>query len=245
MVLGCAVVAWSCAQRVNTADAGVDSSCGIDCSGQRQVGLLTGMCFEYSDATTRSSPPALGVIVRPADTLEGNVPVIPVQYRESGLLRMTDYFTWNGGSLRLVRRDFGAGGSVTYKNAAGDLVGVQWIDGTPTSDDAFSTDVTADSFSSTGSRSQVATAYRVTNLAATSGDLLTPLMTYTSGVQLVYSGSSAQGLDFTRTLVPGTGFVGFSSALSMDVTAPSRNFRLQRVVDFNLADAGDPLDCGI
>ena len=104
-------------------DAGPDTSCGLDCAAQAYFGIVLNRCFEYStDPLTAQTPPSLGVWVR--DTrdpmtgkmfeLEGGIQVIPVEYRQGGQIIQTDYFTFNGGDLTLMRRIAGTQ-SVTYQ----------------------------------------------------------------------------------------------------------------------------------
>src|SRR5262245_19903143 len=95
-----------------TPDAGtVDTSCGLDCAAQTRFGLLFGTCFEYTDGTTAATPPALAAEVMPLTTLEGGLSVLQLKYSSGGQRRMQDSFTIVDGTLKLVRREFGVGGT--------------------------------------------------------------------------------------------------------------------------------------
>src|SRR4051812_6733723 len=115
--------ALACGGNKTPPDAGpmIDTSCGIDCAAQTRYGLLTGQCYEYSDGPSMVSPAALAAEVLAKTELEGGVAVMQVRYTVGGQRKMQDSFGLVNGELKLVRREFGLGGtSVSYKTSAGD-----------------------------------------------------------------------------------------------------------------------------
>lgn len=222
-------------------DAGVDESCGIDCDAQKQFGLIVGKCFEYSKTSTAVTPPDLGVHVGEVVTLEGGVKAIPVTYRTGGLTKMEDSFTFKNGDLYLVRRTWQASESVTYKDDAGNIVGVLWLrKGTSAGETIESPGVKAD-FINGSNRSSDNTTFTVSTTAATANDLKTPQETFAEGLRLSLSETPLHGADTRRYFVRDTGFIRFSSYLQLQTAgASAQEYVLQKTRDIPVGQ----FDCG-
>lgn len=220
-------------------DAGPDTSCGLDCDAQRAYGLLVNRCFEYSsDPLSAEAVPALGVWVREVFTLEGGVKAIPVEYRQNGQIRQTDYFgIAPNGDLLLYRRI--AGTSVTYRTGT-DITGVKWLSLGTVAGDTVSTSTTA--FLSANDASE-ATTYRVTTAAPTTSEKKTPAGTFDSAVKVLFGEMPDHGSDPRRIFVEGTGFTILASPFSLSGGSPTP-VHLQRVRDLGTPDAG-PEDCSL
>lgn len=216
-----------------TPDAGPDTSCGLDCVAQTAYGLIIERCFEYSaDPTTASQTPSLGVWVRPVFTLEGNVPAIPVEYRQNGQILGTDYFAFQGSDLVLLRR-IAAGASVTYRT--GDAItGVKWLSLGTAAGENFTTNTQA--FLSSDN-TLTATQYRVTTAAPTTSEKRTPLATYDDAVKLLFGETPDHGADPRRVFVEGTGFTIIASPFNLAGGTPTPA-HLQRIRDIGTPDAG-------
>lgn len=220
-------------------DAGPDTSCGLDCVAQEYFGLVLNRCFEYStDPLTKQTPPSLGVWVRDREPsgelfkLEGGIPVISVEYRQGGQIVQSDYFTFNGGDLTLMRRIAGTQ-SVTYRTDMA-ITGVKWLTQGTAAGENFSTNTTA--FLSRDN-SSTATAYRITTDAPTAAEKKTPLATYENGFKILFGESPDHGADSRRVFVPGTGFVIIASPFNLLGGSPTPH-HLQRIRDIGTADAG-------
>jgi hypothetical protein len=224
-------------------DAGVDTSCGIDCASQNHYGLVVGRCFEYSDTFSAQSPASLGALVRQVLNLEGNVPVIQVDYLQGGLTRMTDSFMIVGGDLKHARREFfPVAQSVTYKDDAGKITGVTWLHHNSADGENASTTTAADVSATTGRRTD-ATTYRASFSAAGTTELNVPLKKYDSGLQMLFAETPTEhGLDGRRVFVPETGFILFSTSFSLTPGPQVLQYRLQKIRDLS-ADGGG-VDCG-
>ena len=224
-------------------DAGVDTSCGIDCAAQRHYGLILGRCFEYSDTMSAQTMPALGVLVRKIMPLEGMVPTIQVDYLQGGQTRMTDSFVIASGVLRHARREtFPVIESVTYKDDAGNITGVSWLDMTAADGQVFNTNAQADVKATSGKVTE-ATAYKTTLFAAGTSELNVPLKKYDQGLQMLFAETPKDhGLDGRRVFVPEVGFILFSSSFSLSPGGPVLQYRLQKIRD--LAADGGAGDCG-
>lgn len=240
--LGTLLVACSPPPKV-IPDAGIDTSCGVDCAAQSRYGMILGRCFEYSDTMSAQTTPALSVWVRQLLTLEGNVPVIQADYRQGGQTRMIDSFLFTQGELRHARREFfPVAQSVTYKDDTGKITGVTWLE--PTSDDGqhVTTSAKAD-VSATGGRSSEPTEYKTSFAAANATELNVPLKKYDSGLQMLFDESpNEHGLDGRRVFVPDVGFILFSTSLSLQPGPPVLQYRLQKIRD--VATDGGAADCG-
>jgi hypothetical protein len=214
----------------------IDTSCGIDCASQARYGLLTGQCYEYSDGPSSVSPPALAAEVLQKTELEGGIAVMQVRYTSGGARRMQDSFTLVNGDLKLVRREFGVGGtSVSYKSSTGALEGATWLTATASAGENASTTTTADVITP-ATRVSDPTTYRVTLSSASTSELSTPARTFTSGLKLLISESPTDhGSDSRRIFVDGTGFVLITTPLAL-VNGTSQEYQLQNIK--NLADAG-------
>lgn len=219
----------------------VDTSCGLDCAAQTRFGLLIGTCFEYSNTNAGQNPASLGAEVLDVFTLEGGVKVIPVEYKELGQLRMRDSFGIVDGELRLMRREFAGGNSVTWKDASNTIVGVAWLRTTSASGETLEADRTATTVSGGGSATNATANHKVTLNAAGSSDLTTPLQTYTEGLSMLFN--AAPGTDNRRTFVPEVGFVGFSNTFTLGGTGTATPFKLQKIRDLK-ADGGTSVLCG-
>ncbi|MFL5318865.1 MAG: hypothetical protein ACJ790_04355 [Myxococcaceae bacterium] len=216
-----------CGGSTGPKDAGVDETCGIDCDSQRDYGLIAQTCFEFSSTDTSESPPALGLLVSPVTTLEGNVKVMQVSYLQGGLKKMTDSYTIKGTDLYLIRREWQAGQSVSYKDDSGALVGVLLARRSTGAGETLSSSVKADVVNS-GNRDSVATTYTVTTAVPSSTDLKTPAETYTDGLTLLQSETPDHGRDPRRLLVHQKGFVLFSSPLSIS-GGTAQAYKLQNI----------------
>ena len=212
-------------------DAGpvVDTTCGIDCAAQQSYGLIAGTCFEYTDTTSTVSPPALGVEVMPKLELEGGIPVMQVKYSVGGQRRLQDSFTIVNGELKLVRREFGPGGtSVSYKKTTGELEGVKWLATNTAAGENISTMTSADVITP-AARVTDATTYRVTTSAPGTSDLNVPYAPFDGGLKLLITESPTDhGSDTRRVWVPGVGFALITTPLML-VGGVSQEYRLQNI----------------
>jgi hypothetical protein len=209
-------------------DAGpvIDTSCGIDCASQQTYGLLAGTCFEYSDTNSPVTPPALAAQVLPVSMLEGGVPVMKVQYTTGGQIKMTDAFTISQGVLKLVRREWGGGGSsVTYQKADKSLDGVAWLalDSAAGSNE----DTSEDARFIVGSTDTTETVdYRVTVSAASASELNVPAGNFDGGVKLLFQETPVHGSDTRRVYASGFGFTLIATPLAA-MSGTSQEYRLQ------------------
>jgi len=217
----------------------VDKSCGLDCDAQAHYGLKLSTCFEYTTQYTGVSNPAdLGVLVKGVGTLENDVRVIDLEYRQSGQILMTDSVRLTGGDLQLARRE-GDSGSFTYENASGEAVGVTWLRRNTEAGALLTSEATVDAIVASG-RTHDAVSYRV-NVVQPDGsedELKVPAGAYASGLKLLMTEEPAQQADPLRIFVPNVGFIRFSSKLGGD--GPYQTFRLQKVY---VADSEDL--CGL
>lgn len=218
-------------------DAGVDTSCGIDCAAQQKYGLILKRCFEYTDTNEAQAFPALGVYVREVRQLEGGVPVISVDYLQGGARKMTDSFILRDGSLVLARREFTSGGSVTYKDDAGNIVGVDWWHPDTTSGQNFETDSSADVVLASGTRQTDATSFKVITSDPLANEKAVPAGNFDTAVKLVFNEQPPHGMDGRRVFVDGTGFTLLSSGFSQSST-DIKPYRLQDIRDIGSPDAG-------
>lgn len=224
-------------------DAGIDTSCGLDCAAQQHYGLLVNRCFEYSTTAFAQNPAALGVVVRPVEQLEGGLPVLPLEYRESGQTKMTDYFTLRDGSLLLARRTWLPGQSVTYRDAEdGPISGVTWLSPSAAVGETYSSSTWA-TVAGAGNLISEATTYRVVLAAASTSERTVPLSTYPEALQMLLSETPDHGVDPRRVFVDGTGFVFFTSSFSPLASVTASPYYLQKIRDLGTPDAG-PEDCG-
>ena len=226
-------------------DAGrtVDTSCGLDCEAQKNYGLLIDTCFEYAASPAASDPPAIGAMVNKVFTLEGGVKTIPVEYRASGQTKMIDYFGITAeGKLLLMRREFSAGQSVTFKNATNDIVGVAWLELSSGVGTNLSTTSSADVLNTT--RKSESTTYRVTLDTASTGQSTVPVQTdaFDGGLRMLFSEDPDHGSDALRIWVPQLGFINFSSSLEIAGGTASQ-YRLQKIRTIG-ADGGAPCSLG-
>jgi hypothetical protein len=229
----------ACGPAKTTPDAGVDSSCGIDCAAQADYGLLPQTCFEYSTSNTASTPPALGVQVGKVETLEGGLQVMPVTYKVGGSIQQQDYFTVRDGALVLVRRTWLPGQSASYQDDTGALVGVTWLGADQGVGENVRNSVRVRLISG-GTEKVEATQYNVGILQPSALELQTPKETYTAGLKLLLDEIPAHASsDTRRVLVRGTGFTLIASPLSYDGSTATE-FKLQSVR--TLADGS--YDCG-
>jgi hypothetical protein len=234
------LAAVACGGNTTPPDAGpmIDTSCGIDCAAQERYGLIAGRCFEYSSSTSAMTQPALAAEVKPKRELEGGIPVMDVTYTELGQRRMQDSFTIVNGELKLVRREFGVGGtSASYKKTTGELEGVKWLASGTGAGENFSTTSSADVVTPGGRKSEETT-YRVTTSAPGASDLRFPIGTYDAGVRLLISETPDHGSDSRRTWVPGVGFPLITTPLMLTGGTPLE-YQLQ-----NIKDTPDAGQCG-
>jgi hypothetical protein len=218
----------------------IDASCGFDCGAQASYGLLVDRCFEYSGTSSKATPPDLGAWVRPLETLEGGQKVLPVEYRQSGQILMTDYFQVKEGSLFLLRRTFLPGQSVTWKGAQGEIVGVKWLWADALPGESHNTASSA-TLLGIGSGGTVNSTFKVFLDTPTANELTTPLSNYASGLKLLLSETPDHGVDSRRIFVEGLGFVQLNSAFSPTPGAVPLSYVLQKVRDVNPGDE----DCGL
>ena len=229
------------------ADAGPDTSCGLDCAAQATYGLIINRCFEYSDdASNKRDPPLLGAQVLPVFTLDNTVRVLPVEYRQSGQLKMRDSFVLKNGDLLLVRREFPATSqSVTYRDSTLAISGVKWLQTDSASGQTYTTMSKALVVNGAGSSNSTDSSYRVTTAAPSANELRTPLNSYIEGVKLLTSESPTDnGSDSRRVFVPQVGFVLIASPFSLTPGAPTTPLMLQRIRDIGSPDAGAG-DCSL
>lgn len=231
----------------STDGGAVDDSCGLDCVSQARYGLIANRCFEYSvSETMKNDPPKLGALVKPVFTLEGGVKVMPVEYREGGQTLMIDNFAFEGGNLKLLRREFPRQGrSVTFRNDAMAITGVTWLltDAAPGQNQTTNTQ--ADSVDQQGTHTVEAATYRVTTQAPMPGQLKTPLKDYSAGLRLLTVQTPDRGSDPIRTFVADVGFVTISSSFNYAGGNPTPVF-LQRIRDIGSPDAGsEPCSLGV
>lgn len=226
----------ACGGKTTPPDAGpmIDTSCGIDCAAQAKYGLLEKTCFEYSATTSAASPPDLAAEVRPKVELEGGIPVMQVRYTTTGNPRMQDSFTIVNGELKLLRREFGAGGtSVSYKKTTGELEGVKWLAPNTGIGENLSTTSSADVIAAM--RMSESTTFRVTTSAPGQSDLAVPYATFDGGVRMLLSETPDHGSDSRRVWVPGVGFPLITTPLML-TGGTSQEYRLQNIK--STADGG-------
>ncbi|MFZ5470879.1 MAG: hypothetical protein ACOZIN_15745 [Myxococcota bacterium] len=224
-------------------DAGPDTSCGLDCAAQEHFGLLVNRCFEYSTSSTASNPAAIGVLVRPVEVLEGGLAVLPVEYRESGQVKMTDYFTLKDGNLLLARRSWLPGQSVTYRQEQqGPITGATWLEAGALAGENVSSAVQA-TVQGSGAQRTEATTVRVVLAAASTSERTVPLKTFDEALQLILSETPDHGIDTRRVFVANTGFIFFATPFSPAAGATASPYYLQKVRDLDSPDGGT-LECG-
>jgi hypothetical protein len=223
------LLAAGCGAPMKTPDAGkmVDTSCGLDCAVQKPLGLTIDNCFEYSTTSNEELPPALGMRVKPVFELEGGVKSLPVEYLVGGQTKMTDFYGVTDGVLVLLRREFGASNSVSYKNTEGALVGVGLASGSDPVGSTRRTTATADVISPSAARKSESTTLTVTYGEATASERNTALKNYDSAIQLLITEAPDHGSDARRVLVPDVGFILVSTPLAPNATA--QPYRLQKV----------------
>lgn len=216
-------------------DAGVDTSCGLDCVAQENYGLILNRCFEYATSrTTGENPPALGVWVKPElFELEGGIKVIEVEYRQNGQNLQTDFFTLTNGDLVLMRR-IARSQSVTYRTGT-TITGVKWLTSVTSTGENFSTNTTA--FLSRDN-SEAATAYRITTEVPGLDEKRGPAGTWDNGIKILFGESPDHGSDSRRVFVPGLGFTLIASPFNLTGGSPTPVY-LQRVRDIGTADGGN------
>jgi hypothetical protein len=224
-------------------DAGVmiDTSCGIDCVAQKRYGLLLNTCFEYAEGPTATNPPAIGVFVREVFALEGGVKTLVVEYSSGGQKKMTDSFGIKDGTLLLMRREFSGGQSVTYKNAANDIVGVGWLDRNSGVGTNLQSSSNADVLLGGSNRMSEMTTYRATLAEASGSQVTVPAAgsPFDGGLQMLFSETPDHGSDGLRVWVPDIGFITFSSSFLL-TGGSSVQYRLQRIRTIDPApDAGE------
>ncbi len=231
----------ACGTPTKPVDAGIpiDTSCGIDCAAQKSFGLLLNTCFEYADGLMVMNPPVIGVFVREVFTLEGGVKTIVVEYSSGGQKKMTDSFGIVDGTLKLMRREFSGGQSVTYKDTANAITGSSWLDRNSGLGSNLSTTSSADVLLGGSNRKSESTSYRVTLAEASSNQLTVPQHTYDAGYQMLFSEDPDHGSDGLRVWVPDVGFINFSSSFLL-TGGSSTQYRLQRIRTIDPAsDAGE------
>ena len=220
-----ALAVAACGPAKSSPDAGVDTSCGIDCAAQAEYGLLPQACFEY----TGNNLPALGVQVGPAETLEGGMAVMPVTYKQGGLTKQVDYFTVKDGALVQVRREWPAAGSVSYQDGSGNLVGVTWLSPGQGAGEVTRNTVNARWVQGSTDRIDTDTKFDVSLEEATPLSLKTPKETFPSGLRLNISEVPEHASDIRRVLVRGTGFIRFSSPLDPAGSGTAGEYELQSI----------------
>ena len=219
----------------------IDTSCGLDCASQQSFGLIIGTCFEYSNTNAGQTPASLGAEVLDIFTLEGDVKVIPVEYKELGQLRMRDSFGIVDGELRLMRREFQGGNSVTWKDGNNAIVGVGWLHATSATGESIEVDRTATTVSGGGTGTNATATHRVSLNTAVSSDLSTPQKTYDSALSMLFN--SAPATDNRRVWVPEVGFIGFSNTFTLTGSGTAVPYKLQKIRDLK-ADGGTSVLCG-
>ncbi|MHB8874104.1 MAG: hypothetical protein ACYC8T_10495 [Myxococcaceae bacterium] len=223
-------------------DAGPDTSCGLDCVAQARYGLTVGRCFEYSSTMSASDPASLGVIVKPVEKLDGEVYTLPLEYRESGQVKMSDYFLLTGGDLVLARRTFLPGQSVNYKDSDGNIVGTPWLKALSISGENFTGNSNADVVNGTAPRKSEPTAYKVTLTPPSVSEQTVPAGSFPEAFKMLLSETPDHGADPRRIFVPGTGFTLFSTSFNI-IGGSAQEYRLQRIRDIGVGDAGS-IECG-
>ena len=214
-------------------DAGVDTSCGIDCEAQAVFGLLPQRCFEYTDTQQMQDTPALGVLVQPAEDLE-TVKVIPVRYYQGGIIKMTDFFMFAGKELRLARRSFVGAQSVTYRDADGAILGATWFPPGTAVGQNFTSNVEA--VVSTGSSTNTeSTTFTVVTSPPSASERTVPHGEYADAIKLIFNEQPAHGMDARRIIQPDLGVTLFSSSFNLSGTGATE-YRLQTVRDIGEGD---------
>ncbi len=243
-LLSSAVLACGSVPKVVDAGVIIDTSCGIDCAAQKSYGLMLKTCFEYAAGPTATTIPALGVFVREVFTLEGNVPAIVVEYSALGQKKMTDSFGITNGTLKLLRREFAEGKSVTYKNAENAIVGVGWLERTSTIGSNLQSTANADLVLGGSNRMNEMTTYRVTLAEATPSQTTVPAQAtpFDGGLQMLFSETPEHGSDGLRIWVPDVGFINFSSSFQLSGGNPTQ-YRLQRIRTIDAASDGGNKPC--
>jgi hypothetical protein len=218
----------------------VDDSCGVDCDAQAHYGLTLSTCFEYTTQASGTSDPAdLGVFVRGVGKLEGDVPVIDLEYRQSGQILRTDSIRLTDGDFLLARRS-GTFGSYTYVNDAGVPEGVAWLRAGSKVGQASTTVATVDAIVD-GTRAKVPVSYRVDVVtpSVSEKDLTVPQGSYDEGLKLIVTENPSHDTDPQRVFVPSVGFVRFTSKLGQ-----SGNYQTYRLQKFRPIPEGDE-SCGL
>jgi hypothetical protein len=216
-ILLASLLLLTCGSSTPRTDGGVivDTSCGIDCDAQRFFGLIAGRCLAYSTSPTRADvPPAMGAVVKPVFSLEGNVPVMQVEYREGGQIKMIDSFAFPNGDLQLMRREWPqAGQSVSYKNDSMRITGVKWLQ-PGTENGAFVSASSADVILNRMAMRETRTvSYRATAATASATDSRTPFATLDGGITLLVGETPDNGSDPRRLFVPSLGFGVIATSL--------------------------------
>jgi hypothetical protein len=181
------------------------------------------------------------VYVREVFKLEGDVKVIVVEYSSGGQRKMTDSFGLKDGTLLLMRREFAGGQSVTYKNAATDIVGVGWLERSSAVGSNLQSSSSADVLMGGGARKTESTSYRTTLAAASEAQTTVPARAtpFDGGLQMLFSETPDHGSDGIRVWVPEVGFINFSSSFQL-TGGTSVQYRLQRIRTLDPAsDAGE------
>lgn len=248
-LLALALALVACSPPAPTPDAGPDTSCGFDCAAQNKYGLIKNRCFEYSsDPLTKQDPPALGVWVKDNGAnlfnLEGGVPVLQVEYRMTGQIRMIDDVAVIGGALMLMRREFVATGqSITYKDSANKIVGVKWLALDTAAGQTLTTQASGFLVNQSGVGTTDDTTFKVTTFDASASELQALTQTYPAGLKLVFSETPAHGNDTRRVFIPDVGFAVIASNYALTGGAPLP-MTLQKVRDIGSADGGTA-DCSL
>ena len=141
---------------------------------------------------------------------------------------MIDYFGITDGKLLLMRREFSAGQSVTFKNATNDIVGVPWLELTSDVGTNLAASPTADVLN--GPRTSEATSYRVTIDQASVSQSTVPVQAepFDGGLRMLFSESPDHGSDALRIWVPRLGFINFSTSFQL-AGGNASQYRLQKI----------------
>jgi hypothetical protein len=230
LLLPCLLALAACGSTPKPAqDAGtIDTSCGLDCDAQAYFGLQVGTCFSYTDTNAAQTPPSLGVEVRAVTTLENGVKALQLVYTQTGQQKMRDLVTLEGGSLQLVRREFGAGGaSVTWLDDTGKLKGIPWLERSTVAAQTIETSGKARSLSG-GNTTEAAASFKITTVAPTTSESTVPYGAVTDAFTLLGSTTpDGLGADPRRVFTPSLGFSLISTAFSASGNALP--YKLQKV----------------
>jgi len=221
----------------------IDTSCGLDCEAQQRYGLTLNRCFEYTDTAEAQEFIPLAVHVLPQlATLEGGVKALEVQYLGTGgLLKMTDYFTFDDLDLKLVRRKVSgtASQSNSYQDANSQLVGVTLLSGDAAPGTSLTSDVRAQV--TRGTTTVEDTNFRVSVHAASDAEKTVPEGTHPEALKLLTFETPDHAPDPVRVFVPGLGFIRLDTRLTLTATDEAKTYLLQRVRDVT---AGGDDFCG-